>query len=419
MSPRDPVFVHAADLHLGAPLRRLGVSLSPQSRQELIAAVDTAFDRLVDETIRLEAEFLVLAGDIYDGADREAGAQIRFVQGMKRLVDRGISVYIVHGNHDPLADSVVNVVKLPAGVKVFQPGEVESVTHVLRNGGHVIVAGISFRQQHEPENLSQKFGTITRGDARAVIGVLHTNVGGASTGHSDYAPCTASDLAKAPVDYWALGHVHKTTVTEMGGNRYWAYPGNLQGRDAGETGAKGALVVPILANGVGRPQHIALDAFRFESVTVDCTAMEDLGDIAGSINAQLVSSTDDQMRIVRVRLTGRSHARTALDLAKKENKMSGLAGSLEMLCADGLRGGHIERVDDEVLPALDIADLSQRDDLLGDVLRHIETLSPDDIRMMLGDSGPDGLAPDDVEQIRELMRADILQELSPSAEVAQ
>ena len=416
MTDRVPVFVHAADLHLGAPLRSLGDGLSPQARRELIDQVDTAFDNLINKTIELGAEFLVLAGDIYDGANREAGAQLRFVAGMKRLVDNHIRVYIVHGNHDPLADDVINVVRLPEGVTVFRAGEVQSVRHELRGGGHVLIAGISYEKPNEDRNLAHQFAPLVRGDARAVVGVLHTNVGGTATGHSDYAPCKPSDLENSPVDYWALGHVHKRTVNQFG-NRFWAYPGNLQGRDAGESGAKGALVVPIEGTGVGKPQFLPLDAFRFETITVECTGMSTLDDIASGILARLASVKSDRKVILRVRLTGRSEAKSAVEKTAA-SKTTTLAAALEQLCAEGLNGGHIEKVVDQLLPALDLKELAGRDDLRGDLLRLIDTLDKEGLVAALGDGAPHDLSEEETVQILDQMRADVLRELVPNTEDA-
>ena len=49
-----------------------------------------------------KTDFLLVAGDVYDGADRSLQAQLRFRQGLRKLDEAGIRVYLVHGNHDPL-----------------------------------------------------------------------------------------------------------------------------------------------------------------------------------------------------------------------------------------------------------------------------------------------------------------------------
>ena len=114
-----PVFVHAADLHLGAPLQQLGRNLKVEAKQLLFKLVPDAIVRLIDLTIDRKAEFLVLAGDIYDKANREPAAQLLFRRQMERLNGENIQVYIVHGNHDPTSSDLEEYVTLPSNVKVL------------------------------------------------------------------------------------------------------------------------------------------------------------------------------------------------------------------------------------------------------------------------------------------------------------
>ena len=60
-----------------------------------------AFDNLVELCLERDAAFLVIAGDVYDGAERGIRAQLRFRDGLGRLSDAGIATFVVHGNHDP------------------------------------------------------------------------------------------------------------------------------------------------------------------------------------------------------------------------------------------------------------------------------------------------------------------------------
>src|SRR5688572_27470187 len=93
--------IHAADLHLDSPFRGLAHS-APKLRDSLQAATLGALERIIDHTIHSKADFLVIAGDIYDSKDRSLRALIGFRKQMERLAERDISVYLVHGNHDPL-----------------------------------------------------------------------------------------------------------------------------------------------------------------------------------------------------------------------------------------------------------------------------------------------------------------------------
>ena len=94
-------FIHAADLHLDSPFRGLGEA-SAGLRNQLQSATLAALSRVVDHTINAKADFLIIAGDIYDSKDRNLRALVSFRKEMERLAERNIPAYIVHGNHDPL-----------------------------------------------------------------------------------------------------------------------------------------------------------------------------------------------------------------------------------------------------------------------------------------------------------------------------
>jgi len=58
-------FIHAADLHLDSPFRGLSET-SGVLRDQLQSATLHALSRVVDHTINSKADFLIIAGDIYD-----------------------------------------------------------------------------------------------------------------------------------------------------------------------------------------------------------------------------------------------------------------------------------------------------------------------------------------------------------------
>ena len=88
-------FVHAADLHLDSPFRGVG-DASTALKDRLQAATLGALGRIVDHTIHSKADFLVIAGDIYDSKDRSLRALVSFRKEMERLAEQNIPVYIVH-----------------------------------------------------------------------------------------------------------------------------------------------------------------------------------------------------------------------------------------------------------------------------------------------------------------------------------
>ncbi|MEI6531188.1 MAG: DNA repair exonuclease, partial [bacterium] len=94
-------FVHTADLHLGTPFQ--GISGASQAVQKkLTAATYRAFENIVSYALENKVDFMLVAGDIFNSTDRSLHAQLVFLQGLRRLDQAGIPVYIAHGNHDPL-----------------------------------------------------------------------------------------------------------------------------------------------------------------------------------------------------------------------------------------------------------------------------------------------------------------------------
>ena len=90
------------------------------------------------------------------------------------------------------------------------------------------------------------------------IGLLHTSLDG-RPGHADYAPCSVEGLRSKGYAYWALGHVHQRE--EVSHEPWIAYPGNVQGRHAKETGTKGCSLVTVENGRVARvdaPRQVEL-----------------------------------------------------------------------------------------------------------------------------------------------------------------
>jgi len=306
-------FVHAADLHLDTPFVGIGQAASEALRETLRDASLDAWDALVDLVIERDAAFLVLAGDIYDGAVRGVRAQLRFLRGLERLAARQIPVFIIHGNHDPLDGWSAIGDRWPPGVTVFGGTDVDAVP-VVRDGVQLAtVYGISYGTRDVAENLSLRY---RRGTGPGVhVGLLHCNVG-ADAEHGSYSPCSLQDLLDRRLDYWALGHIHKRQTLSEG--RTWVvYPGNTQGRSPkpSETGAKGAVVVDVAGGDVTGAAFVPLDRVRFGAVTIDVGGVTDLGTLRNELTARaeaLRSEHEGRGLLLRATLTGRGPLYAAL-----------------------------------------------------------------------------------------------------------
>ena len=371
-------FVHAADLHLDTPFEGLG-RVNPQLGERLRDASLDAFDDLVRLTIERRADFLVIAGDVYDGADRGVRAQLRFLRGLKRLAFEGIRVFIVHGNHDPL-DGWSAIRAWPPNVTLFGSNEVEGHP-VERDGERVAtIYGISYPRRDVTENLALRF---QRGSEPGLhIGLLHCAVGAVGD-HALYSPCTVADLRAAGMDYWALGHVHDRRVL-VERDPWVVYPGNLQGRSTkpSERGAKGAMVVHVDGAVVDHVEFVPCDRARFVEVEVDLTEALTLPDIEAScldVLARLRTANPAVELIARVRLTGRTPVHR--DLRRAPDTPERLLQTLRDELEQGPSPVWCESLRDETRAELDLDAIRRRGDFVAAVVQLADTLAADDARL--------------------------------------
>lgn len=296
-------FIHAADIHLDSPL--VGLSAYQDAPSELLRhATRQAFENLVDAALQEQVDFMVIAGDLYDGKWKDFNTGLFFVGQMGRLRTAGIPVYLLFGNHD--ADSeMTKKLTLPDNVHVF-PSNKAHTFELPRL--QVALHGRSFKEPATVENLVLGYPAAKPGWLN--IGVLHTALEG-NTPHANYAPCSITDLQARGYQYWALGHVHAHRVEKMVGCTI-AFPGNLQGRHVRETGPRGALMVQAEGTDIGPVDRLLVDVLRWHALDVDVSAAvtfeEALRATSQALEALARAREDERPMAVRVTLCGASPA---------------------------------------------------------------------------------------------------------------
>src|SRR5215475_7962674 len=163
-------FIHAADLHLDSPFRGVK-NASASLKERLQSATLGAFRRVIDHTIQSKADFLIIAGDIYDSKDRNLRALVSFRKEMERLAERRIPVFIVHGNHDPL-NGWGSGFQLPPNVITFG-GRTDSEPFLRRGREVAHITGVSYVREKMTDNLASSFKPP--GSSPYSIAVLHAN----------------------------------------------------------------------------------------------------------------------------------------------------------------------------------------------------------------------------------------------------
>ena len=304
-------FVHAADLHLDSPFAGVG-SLRPGLDERLRDASLEAWDALVACCIDEQADFLLLAGDLFDRADGSVRGRARLRSGVERLTAAGVRVFVVHGNHDPLVGP--SPLADLDGVTVF-PRDRHAAHTLELDGERVTVHGASFSKREVTDNLALLF---ERGDESGLhVGLLHCMVG-EREGHGRYAPCSVEDLVGRRMDYWALGHVH--AYAEEHAEPPIVYAGALQGRSPrpSERGEHGAVVVEFDGARITDHRRIELDRVRFEAIDVAIDAIEDEAGLMRELERRaddVVRAAEGRLVLLRATLTGRGplHAQLVRD----------------------------------------------------------------------------------------------------------
>ncbi|CAN5566930.1 DNA repair exonuclease [soil metagenome] len=382
-------FLHAADVHLDSPLRGLA-KYEGAPAGEIREVTRRAFRRLVDHCLEERVELLLISGDLYDGDWKDYATGLFFVNQMNRLREVGTRVVILRGNHDAQSQ-ISRSLRLPEHVHQLATDRVESI--VFEDLG-IALHGRGFSHREELADLSLEYPPPVAGLVN--VGMLHTSVDG-RPGHAGYAPCKPARLIEHGYDYWALGHVHAREVLS---EKPWViFPGNLQGRHARETGAKGATLVTVDGGRIRSVDPLVLDVVRWERARIvvgegdrEADALERLRRALELLRA----TAEERPLAIRVTIEGQAGATLArvLGEASFESEVRALAGEIAP--------AWIEKIEQRLVPPALSDAVGSRDDAIGQLARAL--------------SREDGSAPDPA-LLAELddALADLREKLAPLA----
>ncbi|HBH50546.1 MAG TPA: DNA repair exonuclease [Planctomycetaceae bacterium] len=358
-------FLHAADVHLDSPLDGLE-RYEGAPVEQLRGATRHALRNLVELAIQQRVDFVIIAGDVYDGDWRDYNTGLFFAGQMAELSRAGIPVFVIKGNHDA-ASQVSKALSLPDKAHVFSHNRPETVR--LKEL-EVALHGQSYAERSVTDDLSRNYPAPVPGWFN--IGVLHTSATGRE-GHENYAPCTIEGLRAKGYDYWALGHVHQREV--LCEDPWIVFPGNIQGRHIRETGRKGCTIVTVERGTITQVLHHDLDVLRWGELVIDLTGTRDF-DAAlartGQALAAHIDASDDLPWALRLRCTGITAAHAGLIL-KREQFVAECRARAADLSANTV---WIEKVKLQTrAPAAESSRLDDRADAVGDLLRYLRDAS--------------------------------------------
>jgi DNA repair protein SbcD/Mre11 len=360
-------FIHSADIHLDSPLRGLE-RYDGAPVQRIRGATRQALINLVDLSISEEVDFVLIAGDLYDGDWKDYNTGLFFAAQMSRLREAGIKVFMISGNHDA-ASHISRQLRMPENVVKLSSKKPQTV--ILDPLG-VAIHGQGFLKTVVTDDLSEAYPGAIAGLFN--IGLLHTSATGRE-GHEPYAPCSVEGLAAKGYDYWALGHVHKREV--LCKEPMIVFAGNIQGRHIRESGPKGCTLVCVEDGRIVSAEHRELDVLRWCLKRVDVTGREsanEVVDLVGSAIKEEMEQSDGYLLAMRLHIAGpcRAHG----DLVTKSDRW---INEIRMSATD-VSGGNvwIEKVRMETEIQMDLEEMMDRDDPIGGLLRSVRQLGASD-----------------------------------------
>jgi exonuclease SbcD len=364
-------FLHCADLHLDSPLR--GLEADPDAPAEKIrGATREALKNLVDFAIEHRLDFVLAAGDLYDG-DWQDWRTGHFLTGeITRLTKAGIPFIAIRGNHD--AESVITRrLRMPnESARLLDHKRPE--TWRLPNLP-VSIHGQSFATKAVTENIARAYPPPD--PDRFNIGLLHSSVG-VREGHDTYASCAVEQLQDHGYDYWALGHVHKREILSR--DPWIVFPGNIQGRKITETGSKGATLVTVTDGKiVEEPTHVTLDTVRWARIPIALTTEDDedsaLTQLRTALTAEL-EQTEGRLLAVRIVLSGAcaAHDTFSRDLGAARERLRDT-----VIAASGPGMIWTEKIDISTVPLASIEVTADRHDATSQLIRAVQSADANNI----------------------------------------
>jgi exonuclease SbcD len=305
-------FVHASDLHLG--YAQYGLEARRQD-------FDNAFKELVEKTIELKPDFMIIAGDLFHQARPSNHTLENTIRSFKRLKDAGIPVLTVDGSHDSAPNMITSTILYPldsAGLIIHLPRHKDAC---WSRPDCCYVYGIpTYHNRHKTQEALPKFMAENPPAPQpevANIFVFHGAVDLPSFKGPFEAEISPDELPSG-FCYYAAGHVHERFLGKFK-DGILVYSGCTEtvGYDEAKY-PKGFFHVKVNEKGEVQPEPIELSSpRRFVLTEQDFTGMSSAK--ITELAVDMVKYADEERAVVIPILKGTlpsEASRTEIDIAK-------------------------------------------------------------------------------------------------------
>jgi len=287
-------FIVTADWQLGMHFKQMPRDRADKARDARLKSIE----RMVEHAVTREVDFVVVAGDAFDGNDVPRSLITSVVNILEGLVD--IPVYFLPGNHD-------------------HDGPASIYRHFAWEGAGVDITILSERKVYEtqgaylvptplstPTELSDP--TVWMDDIQESytenlprIGIAHGALDIMSHVQMDI-PISADRASKADIDVLCLGHWHSFLQHES----KTFYSGTPEQTKFGESESGTVSLVEVERGGTPTITRLPTGYLKWDSLEQEVSDDSDLNDIV----SQIRDYDDPGNRLVKLKVSGTVSAET-------------------------------------------------------------------------------------------------------------
>ena len=251
--------IHLADSHLGFSSYS---RMDEHGQNRIEEMVYTGFDQAIDRIIQAHPDAVVHAGDVFHHVRPKIKPLVVFQRGLQRLMEEGIPVIVISGNHDaPKSFSLTSPFRLFEGLRDVHIAQRYRYERFMV-GDHYFHC-IPFCL--EPQDYLTEFEKIERSgrDVLVMHGLVESlqNRKMRSVGEHELK----DSLLKSDFDYIALGHFHGQA--QVASNAY--YSGSVEYFNFGESQDEKGMLLVDLETGIATNVPVK-PRYMIDHPAIDC-----------------------------------------------------------------------------------------------------------------------------------------------------
>lgn len=318
-------FIHTSDLQLGMTRK----FLPPEAQSRFDDARLRAVTRIGELAVERGAEFIVVAGDVFEHNSLEPKTLGRALEVLRKLP---VPVYLLPGNHDPLvADSIFSRTEGIEGVHVLG----DSVPVTVREG--VELVGAPLLTKHASEDLCAKAIHDLEPTENVRVLVGHGQAEGFGTEDTDALidiACLDAAASRGVIDYVALGDTHSTAPLSSSGRVWFSgspettdYFDRTPGVAGGEVDSGNALVVTVDKEGFDATvevEKVPVGTWTFEARAWEVADADDVATVIEDLKAY----PEKDRTVIKYSLTGTLGLEATRELERELGELEDIFAAL-------------------------------------------------------------------------------------------